>query len=288
LSEHGRYQGIEGPKLQENVIIAGTEEACNAGFFMLKPSMEDWHLLQQHIRVKEEKALQLPYPWWDIVEGWGHVITSPDYWRGTNGTKLTRWHFHASFADQGLLYYWTKYVKKNVSIIIKDQIEHWTSQSHGEKAEVALERIDRKGPLEKFSCYARTDENRVRPAPYRDTVHFTGNQKPWDYDLSNPVTEDTPLVWGRGTLGPKWVKHINEWRDTLIEIQSQTGHQIALLTEGHAIWAQSDNSTKKGAKVHDPPAGRFSTYAAMYDHIKLNKFFNWQQYGVAEEDNSAI
>ena len=287
LSDHGSYNGTKGPKLQESVIMAAQNEACNAGFFMLKPSMKDWDLLQQHIRAKEEKALELPYPWWDINEGWGHVITPPDYWKPVNGSKLTQWHFHASFADQGLLYYWTKYVKKNVSIIIGDNVEHWTSISADEQAQVTLDRIDRKSPLDTFSCNIRTDENRIRPAPYRDTVHFTGNQKPWEFDHSKPVTEDTVIPGWRRTLSPRMAKYINDWRDTLIEIQSQTGHQIPLLQKGHGIWDHGDNSTetKPRFKAHEPPAGRFSTYRAMYDHIVANKFFKWQQYEEAEDSS---
>ncbi|KAL3915302.1 MAG: hypothetical protein SGILL_005719 [Bacillariaceae sp.] len=273
-------------RLKENVIFAEQREAANAGMFMLTPNTEDWELLQKEIRRKEEKSLTLEYPYWDEVEGWGAVITPPDYWRPINGSKLTRWNYHAVFADQGLLYFWTKYVKKSVSVIIGGQIEHWIANENGDASQpVKLERIDRDGPLDQYSCIVRTDENRVRNAPYRDYVHFTGPQKPWEFDLAQNVTNKTPLPMNpEKTMGGVWINRINEWRATLLEIKDQTGHSIPILEHGHGIWS-TDNSTsvRQKQKAHDPPAGRYSTYAAMYQHIKAKKFFKWQQYETSRQ-----
>ncbi|KAG7340332.1 hypothetical protein IV203_023875 [Nitzschia inconspicua] len=158
--------------------MAEQTEASNAGFFLVTPHKGDWSLLQQVIRQKEEKALTLPWPHFNEAEGWGHVITPPDYWRPLNGSKLHRWKWHAVFADQGLLYYWTKYVKMNVSIIIGDEIEHWSS-TNGQK-KVTLERIDKGGPLDAFSCIRQFHSTRMQPPPYRDFHHFTGTSKPWE------------------------------------------------------------------------------------------------------------
>ena len=57
------------PLLKHNMIVANVEEASNGGFFMLRPSMVDWAVLQHEIRRKEETALELPWPHWDPIEG---------------------------------------------------------------------------------------------------------------------------------------------------------------------------------------------------------------------------
>lgn len=86
--------------LKENVVLSWRKEAANAGFFMLKPDQDDFRLIHDVIRVKEQKALQLPYPHWDEVEGWGHKIVAPDFWRTYDRTIGTNWTWHAAFADQ--------------------------------------------------------------------------------------------------------------------------------------------------------------------------------------------
>jgi hypothetical protein len=59
------------------------------------------------IQEREEQARSLPYPYFDPVEGWGHVIQPGDPWETITKMQGTQWTFW-SFADQGLLYYWTR------------------------------------------------------------------------------------------------------------------------------------------------------------------------------------
>ena len=63
-----KHHDLEKPILRQNVIVAWRREAANAGFFMLKPNNDDWEQLQNEIFKKEEKALELPWPYWDETE----------------------------------------------------------------------------------------------------------------------------------------------------------------------------------------------------------------------------
>jgi hypothetical protein len=95
----------------------------------------------------------------------------------------------------GLLYYWAKYYKKSVSLIIGADIENWSSQNH-DGDEVVLEQEIKNDILQSHGCVAQQDANDGRYAhnarykkyvpdrynmyvPYRDFRHFTGSQKPW-------------------------------------------------------------------------------------------------------------
>lgn len=248
------------PVLKPNVLLAWNDEAANAGLFMVEPGVENWESLLQAIRRKEEHALSLEYPHWDEVVGWGHKIVAPDYWRGFNGTKITVWDWHAVFADQGLVYYWTKYVQKNVSIIVGSEVETWSSSGNGKNSsggEVYLEGI-MTDPLSNFSCPSALG---FRAAPYRDIVHFTGKEKPWYFDLRGK-----PRVKSRGLK-----KKLVVWRDALLKAQTRTNFTFSLhLTKEH-----------KNAK---PPLGAYSTYYTMIRHIKAKKFFQWNHY---EDPNEA-
>lgn len=158
------------PLLKENVVLSWNKEAANAGLFMLKPDQGDYRLIEEIIRAKEEKALQMPFPHWDEVEGWGHKIEAPDFWRSEDGITGTNWTWHASFADQGLLYHWTKYVKQSVSLIIRDEVENWGSRDGNAHLETVLQQ----DALTNYTCAASVSAVTGQPSPYRDFVHFTG------------------------------------------------------------------------------------------------------------------
>ena len=144
----------------------------------------------------------------------------------------------------------------NVSIFINYETEHWSYQK--DTNDVHLEKIDNH-LLTQYSC------GRVNIAPpKRDWMHFTGDLKPWGYDLSQNVSE-TDFRRGSKTIRLKKLisRKINDWRLTMLEVQAKTNRNFT-------FWW--NNST------YDPPLGRFSTYKHMIDHIKLKKFFKWQHY----------
>ncbi|CAB9518632.1 expressed unknown protein (Partial), partial [Seminavis robusta] len=188
--------------LKPNMIWATRGEPCNAGLFMLEPEAGGWERLQAIIRRMKEEGKQLPYPHFSWNRGWGYDFEAEnDEWHGTikYGKK---WRYHAGHSDQGLLYYWTKFYKRNVSIIIQDKIENWIDAGVNANKTIdgfskpTLEmnlRLEPLGPyshenplVHQFNC----DEEKHQQAskykkphqcvvPYRDIAHFMGGSKPW-------------------------------------------------------------------------------------------------------------
>lgn len=90
--------------LRENVIVAGAMEPANAGFFLVQPNRTDYERVMDTIRQRERQATlqsttttSRPH-YFDEVNGWGHRIEAPDYWRTLNGTIGKLWNFHFAFS----------------------------------------------------------------------------------------------------------------------------------------------------------------------------------------------
>jgi hypothetical protein len=165
--------------LKENVVLAHLAEPSSGGFFILKPSRADYRSLQQIIRNVENSTMYMDFPHWDTTVGWGQPIVGPkDYWISSEGKKGYEWDWYGCQADQGLLYYWTKYVKKSVSILVTSSVEQWGADPI--TGEPIQERID-KGTIHEHSC---SPGPKRRAAPYRDFVHLTGKKKPWHSNLT--------------------------------------------------------------------------------------------------------
>jgi hypothetical protein len=133
----------------------------------------------QQIVHRHEKSILAGHEF-SKLEGWGHIIAPPDAWHSTSGREgpnATEWAWHGDFADQGLLYFWTKYFKRDVSIVIGADVENWS----GNRSELLH------GPLIPYGCvpkeftrpskYANSGFSKM--VPYRDFKHFTGRAKPW-------------------------------------------------------------------------------------------------------------
>jgi len=73
-----------------------------------------------------QQAAHLPYRQFDSKVGWGHESGPNDSW--VSPLKSGRlWDFYRSNTDQGLLYYWTKYYKQDLLIIMLDgPHQRWT------------------------------------------------------------------------------------------------------------------------------------------------------------------
>ena len=162
--------------LKENVVVAGSLEPANGGFFMLRPGLYDE--LQGIIRKREETSLTIEdnnkrYKF-DELRGWGHVIEPPDYWIARRpGQRGTNWTFHFAFSDQGLLYHWVKYHRQSVSIIFADKVENWASDASGM---VRLEEV-LSSPFANFSK-PRIHVTAACRKFMCDFMHFVGSKKP--------------------------------------------------------------------------------------------------------------
>jgi hypothetical protein len=138
---------------------------------MLQPSVDNYAEVLQILRRREEEALAMNYPYWDEKVGWGHVFSDSEYWRAPTVAKGLNWDWHGSFADQGLIYFYTKYAKQSVSFIIWSEVENW---GLGQNNTLQIESTMSKH-LNQFSCKPPNKDGEYRPvAPYRDYVHFTG------------------------------------------------------------------------------------------------------------------
>jgi hypothetical protein len=189
--------------LKENVISsASANDPCNAGFFMLKPEVGGWEKVLEIVRQRElslKNATHLNIRW-DEVQGWGHPILPPDSWIGKGGQPSYNWTFSFAYSDQGLLYYYTKYIKRNFSIMYGDtRVENWVDNGENFSAPLLVE-------LEAtintpFANYSRP---RIKDGPACrwwkcDYAHFAGTTKPWltgpPKDLQNATETNAEYMW---------------------------------------------------------------------------------------------
>lgn len=213
--------------LKPNVIVAAGKSPVNGGFFLLHPGAGEYDQLQSILRAQQQQAFeraraQHPHPF-DPIQGWGHLIQPPhDYWMTMKKKKGYHWNFHAAFADQGLLYYWVKYVKRNVSIIICDVIEQWTeapssfsppppatknlSIDSNDTTIVMLESNLSLTSLAGFGCNGTWKVRRKNaPNPYFDFHHYMGIQKPWEL---TGVPDDVPAASAQSMDAKQYWFHV--------------------------------------------------------------------------------
>lgn len=166
--------------LRENLIVAGTMEPSNAGFFMVQPEPGDYERVHSTIQAAHSRGASLPYPHWDKRIGWGHEIVEPDYFSYVADHKGHLWDFHCAFSDQGLLYHYTKYMKGSVSIGLHDRIENWSFDGeHARLLEIVALSSLRDHTVADWKCWPRQNRGKECAPPYSDFHHFTGEFKPW-------------------------------------------------------------------------------------------------------------
>jgi hypothetical protein len=242
----------ESPLLKENVILSWKHEAGHAGFFMLAPGRGKYDDLQQIIRRREEEALNMSYPYWDPEIGWGHRFNGEtDVWRSRRGTG-TLWDWHASFADQGLIYYWAKYHQMSTSILIGSEIESWGTDESGV---LRMEGTLAGGPLNSYTCALGAHCSPFCDSPYQDFHHFTGKAKPWDQQYT-ALEERLDSEGLSDKQSPS-----SRWFTTLKSAAQDINFNISQSSFGR-----------------DKNVGRYSTYQSMYAHIAAKKARGWTAY----------
>jgi lipopolysaccharide biosynthesis glycosyltransferase len=179
--------------IKPNLITASFREPCNTGIFMVEPSVEAFAKYNDAMSKQKERAKSLPYPHFNYEEGWGRNFKKHhEHWRSVT-KKATRWHFHASHSDQGLMYYWSKYLMQEVTIVIGEFVENWKPGLDGEplmESEVkdVFAPFQSKPPLvwqdscDKLYEERKPDDQKMHwrcYAPFNTYSHFMGKTKPW-------------------------------------------------------------------------------------------------------------
>jgi hypothetical protein len=114
------FDWIDEGVLKSNVGFVGNAEPMNGGSFILSPREGAVEQINELIHEKEHRP-------WNATFGWGRVMTRPDRYLTSFIGPQSTWDFHGGDTDQGLLYYWTKYVEKDLSLILKNYtVEHWS------------------------------------------------------------------------------------------------------------------------------------------------------------------
>lgn len=263
-------QHLQTPNLlRPNLIIASRGEPCNAGLFMLEPEANGMAQVHAIMERQREEGKQLPYPHFSWDRGWGYDFKAEDdNWRGTMKRGM-QWRFHAGHSDQGLLYYWTKFYKRDVSIIVQDKVENWIdAESIGLTANKTIDGFPKpilqmefqNEPLRQFSSeeplavqfHCDQEEEMSKPihkkkhqciVPYRDFAHFMGKNKPWSVYK--------PINWMTRTDSREYNLPTGLWFRTLKDLNKE--FQMGL---NFVMWKENDHllgatPLGKGAKLSD-------------------------------------
>ena len=183
--------------LLPNVMQASSGEPANGGLFMVRPYKGAWEKVQDVIAKQREEGKTLPYPNFHRGRGWGHKFRKKikDNWHGAvaNGTN---WVFHGAHADQGLLYYFFRFILQKSSHIVGRRVENWVANASDPETphigvaydNILMEYSNRQPPvLSTSNCIANSEKPKLLPytcyPPYRDFYHFSGRTKPWQNEL---------------------------------------------------------------------------------------------------------
>ena len=172
------------------VVMSGPNEPAQGGLFVLQPSVEAFEQLNEII-----KRWNL---WmFNATSGWGHKFGDisafskiQDNWE-TNNKVGHDWTFYGANADQGLLYYFSKYVQGKMTQILARKIVNFDFEPALKVLDITRQwKVERstQGPFAQFinktrypfvanNC-KRWTRNYCVP-PYSDHAHFTMSDKPW-------------------------------------------------------------------------------------------------------------
>lgn len=161
--DHHFRMSIEREVFGPNLVFAYRNEPAQGGFFMLSPGKSDW-----------DTYLKVP-PYTNETVGFGQPLltnTTTHYAEGTT-SNFTSWNWHGAGQDQGMLYHWVRFVKKNVTIVNKSRVQKWVNgklveELHDFNITCPNLLLDVERPF------------RMSYTPvYTDFYHFTGMKKPW-------------------------------------------------------------------------------------------------------------
>jgi hypothetical protein len=233
--------------IKPNLIMASWREPCNTGMFMVEPSVEAFAKYNDALLKHREKAKKLLYPHFDFTEGWGrNFVEHGETWRSAKQNRAKRWRFHASHSDQGLMFYWSKYLIQDVTIVISNIVENWKRGPDGDPVrESELKDVfapyQEKPLVYQWSCKKSDDkkdnteiQNSWRCFPPIDGMaHMMGNTKPWKQSRTELITKVATRSFHQNAAKSLWfveLKEINEKYQMGIDLDNWNSIYPALMT----------------------------------------------------------
>ena len=289
--------GKSPPLLRPNLILASKGEPCNTALFMVEPRDDGWKLLQETISRQHREGAKLPYPHFDIKRGWGYsFMDNGEPWESVHEKKW-KWAFHASHSDQGLMYYYAKFGMKDTSIMLGHKLQNFvpgTDGKHKKDFEGDFEKaVADRGlthllpPAEEsihYKCHLRPSEYICKALPYAHFVHFSGNDKPWQYAVDS--NEKSWLWRGAARLWYNHLRQINEkyrmgldidnWHEThknvmqkspLGYIAKYTDHTVLLKNEAN-VTSEESNKVADPIEVPETTGSTSNTVAYVVSFIQ--------------------
>ena len=216
--------------IKPNLITASWREPCNTGMFMVEPSVEAFAKYNDAVSKHREKAKKLPYPHFDYTEGWGrNFVEHGETWRSAKQNRAKRWRFHASHSDQGLMFYWSKYLIQDVTIVIGNIVENWkrgpdVDPVKESEVEDLFAPHQGKPLVHQFSCdqaNTKKDEVHIKDRwrcfpPINGIAHFMGKEKPW-----KQARDDSSMANNLLTRSYRYKAAKNLWFMELQEINTK-------------------------------------------------------------------
>lgn len=245
------------PLLGPNLVIATRGEPSNACLFMFQPEQGAWEELQSVMAKHFARAMQLPYPHFDKKVGWGHnFIQTNTYWESIERPEGKRWDYHAAHSDQGLLYYWVRFVKKDCTIIVGNKVQRFKPGPDN----VAVKVDEQREVLNRLAVRGTTSFCHDLIAwmcgvPYCNFVHFSGNKKPWVGSYGMNYTIPMPRFFRAG---------YDVWYDNMRKVNEK-------LHLGYSL-GNDDEIRQFISSFNATPLGEMAWYS---DHArKMGEFMN--------------
>lgn len=198
-----------------NLVFAYNNEPAQGGFFLITPEPGDWEAFQQLHFINASIGFGSPLE--EPAEGLRH--------------QFTEWNWHFSKSDQGMLYHWVRYVKRDVTLVIKNRAKRW--RMNGNETTV-LEVRDFNLTCPNHIQLKGARHFHTFPV-IRDMVHYTGPSKPWiklnwSSSLHLDKTERTQLGIWAVALRMAWTNYdLGALRDLIPNASSGSHRDIEIV-----------------------------------------------------------
>jgi len=220
----------------------------------MHPAVGAWEQLAAAVDKQHEEGLKLPYPHFDKnARGWGHDFKrSNDKWESIQKNS-TNWRFSGSNTDQGLWYYFARYVRKDVSILIGERLQTWVASDNDNfKLPVMI-----KEDLNSLTKYS------PKPLVYHDNCDRSDRNC---LPQGNNVAYFISKPWQVGTRS-SWVRNGNSTANLIAPTQLWF-REVQELSDALNIGLDIDDWDYKHADLmHSPPLGFVTKPGENADYI---------------------